>query len=120
VAGATGRFATRSQPRGKAGIRTVGGGEDRAAAHDPVVFTHSGVRFAFLAYDDIAASVYGTTETAPGTARLESGVLARDIAAYSPTSANTLLQRPNDSFNSELAGIEQQPELAGSKSRFNL
>lgn len=64
-----------------AGMEPFGGGEDLEAAHTPAVIERNGVRFAFLAYDEIAAHYYGATETAPGTAMLDRDLMLRDIEA---------------------------------------
>jgi poly-gamma-glutamate synthesis protein (capsule biosynthesis protein) len=61
-----------------AGIGPAGGGPNLAEARRPVVLTAGGVRFAFLAYDDVAA-YYHATETAAGTAPLDEATLAADI-----------------------------------------
>jgi poly-gamma-glutamate capsule biosynthesis protein CapA/YwtB (metallophosphatase superfamily) len=63
-----------------AGIQPVGGGMNRAEAHEPVIITVKGVRFAFLAYDDISPSYNGAGETTPGTAELSEAALREDIA----------------------------------------
>ena len=63
-----------------AGIAPVGGGENRAAARQPVIIERRGVRFAFLGYDDVAGSLLGAGENRPGTAAMESGTLAAEIA----------------------------------------
>jgi poly-gamma-glutamate capsule biosynthesis protein CapA/YwtB (metallophosphatase superfamily) len=68
-----------------AGIATVGGGRDLNAAHQPAVIERKGVKFAFLGYDDIAASALGAGEDRPGTAALSSDALKRDIAAAKAT-----------------------------------
>jgi poly-gamma-glutamate synthesis protein (capsule biosynthesis protein) len=49
-------------------------------AREPAVITRNGVRFAFLAYDDIAA-YYHATETTAGAAPLDPATVADDIAA---------------------------------------
>ena len=64
----------------EAGIQPVGGGENLAEARQPIVIERNGVRFAFLAYDDIATIYYGATETIPGTAPLTEEYLREDIA----------------------------------------
>ena len=66
-----------------AGIHTVGGGADLAAARAPVILEAQGVRFAFLGVDEILPATWAG-EAVPGTAPLSAetlpGVLA-DIAA---------------------------------------
>lgn len=64
-----------------AGIQPVGGGADQAAAHSPVLISVKGVRFAFLAYDDISGSYNGAGPSTPGTAALSAEALKEDIAA---------------------------------------
>jgi poly-gamma-glutamate synthesis protein (capsule biosynthesis protein) len=64
-----------------AGIEPVGGGEDYAAAHRPVVITRHGVRFGFLAYDDVAGLWLGAGPSTPGTAAPGEGAVSRDVTA---------------------------------------
>jgi poly-gamma-glutamate synthesis protein (capsule biosynthesis protein) len=63
-----------------AGIEPVGGGLNLAEARRPVILTAGGVRFAFLAYDDVAAYYHATDATA-GTAPLDETTLSEDIQA---------------------------------------
>ncbi len=63
-----------------AGIEAVGSGGDVAAARAPVVVERNGVRFAFLAYDDIGPW-YHATESTAGTAPLDLTTVAEDIVA---------------------------------------
>ena len=63
-----------------AGIAAVGGGRNLAEARLGRVLTVDGVRFAFLGYDEVATSDYGATETGPGTAPLQFGLLGEDVA----------------------------------------
>jgi poly-gamma-glutamate synthesis protein (capsule biosynthesis protein) len=62
------------------GIAAVGSGSNIDAARAPVIIERNGVRFAFLAYDDIAPYYHATT-TAAGAAPLDLSTLADDIAA---------------------------------------
>jgi len=62
-----------------AGIAAVGGGRDLAEARSGRVLTVNGVRFAFLGYDEVAASYYGASGGSPGTAPLAFGLLAEDV-----------------------------------------
>jgi poly-gamma-glutamate synthesis protein (capsule biosynthesis protein) len=62
-----------------AGIAAVGGGRNVAEARSGRVLTVNGVRFAFLGYDDVAASAYGAGEDSPGTAPLAFGSLGEDV-----------------------------------------
>jgi len=62
-----------------AGIATAGSGGDLAAARAPAVITRDGVRYAFLAYDDIAP-YYHASATSPGSAPLDPDTVAADIA----------------------------------------
>jgi poly-gamma-glutamate capsule biosynthesis protein CapA/YwtB (metallophosphatase superfamily) len=65
----------------KAGIRAVGGGRNESEVHSPAVIDVRGLRFAFLAYDDIASSYQAAGAETPGTAGLSASKLERDIAA---------------------------------------
>jgi poly-gamma-glutamate capsule biosynthesis protein CapA/YwtB (metallophosphatase superfamily) len=64
----------------EAGIRPAGGGRTLSEAREPVIVTVHGVRFAFLAYDDIAA-YYHAGASSPGAAPLDSETLRDDIRA---------------------------------------
>jgi poly-gamma-glutamate capsule biosynthesis protein CapA/YwtB (metallophosphatase superfamily) len=64
----------------RAGIKPVGGGRTATEAHAPVLLEAGSVRFALLAYDDIAAWLH-TTGDAPGTAGLDPEVVAAAVAA---------------------------------------
>ncbi len=94
-----------------AGIEPVGGGVDLAEARRPAVVTAGGVSFAVLGYDDIAASVYGATETSPGTAPLDGDTLAEDVAAALDR-ADVVIVMPH--WGSEYTALpsERQQELA--------
>ncbi len=63
-----------------AGIFPVGDGAGLAQARAPVVVERHGVRFAFLAYDDIAPSYHATAGGA-GAAPLDPVTIADDVAA---------------------------------------
>jgi poly-gamma-glutamate synthesis protein (capsule biosynthesis protein) len=63
-----------------AGILPVGDGANLAAARQPIVVTRNGVRFAFLAYDDIADYYHATADSA-GSAPLDPATVGEDIAA---------------------------------------
>ncbi|WP_322795871.1 CapA family protein [Tepidiforma sp.] len=79
-----------------AGIRTVGGGPNLAAALEPAIIEVNGVRFGFLGFDDIAAEDLGAEEDAPGTAPLddsyddERSTPPREPAFYKPASMLSL------------------------------
>ncbi len=62
------------------GIEPVGGGADLTEARQPAVITVKGVRFAFLAYDEIAP-YYHAEPGVPGTAPLNEAYLRQDVAA---------------------------------------
>ena len=63
-----------------AGILHAGDGANLAAARQPVVVTRNGVRFAFLAYDDIADYYHATADSA-GSAPMDPATVGEDIAA---------------------------------------
>lgn len=73
-------------------IEPVGGGVNRAEARRPVILTAGGVRFAFLAYDDVAA-YYHAGEQSAGTAPLDMVTLADDIRA-ARTQADVVILLP--------------------------
>jgi poly-gamma-glutamate synthesis protein (capsule biosynthesis protein) len=60
-------------------IAPVGSGATLADARAPAIVERSGVRFAFLAYDDIAA-YYNATATSAGSAPLDLTTVGTDIA----------------------------------------
>jgi poly-gamma-glutamate synthesis protein (capsule biosynthesis protein) len=62
------------------GIAPVGSGPTLAEARAPAVVERNGVRFAFLAYDDIAP-YYHATEAVAGAAPLDAATITDDIAA---------------------------------------
>ena len=61
-----------------AGLPHTGTGENRAEATTPVVLERQGLRFAFLAYDDIA-HYFAATETEIGSATYDPDTLADDV-----------------------------------------
>jgi poly-gamma-glutamate synthesis protein (capsule biosynthesis protein) len=63
-----------------AGVRPVGGGLNRAEAHAPVVVTVNGVRFAFLAYDDVSPGFTGAGEASAGVATFLEDRWREDVA----------------------------------------
>ncbi len=63
-----------------AGILPVGDGAGLAQAHTPAVIERNGIRFAFLAYDDIAP-YYRATASRAGSAPMDPETVAADIAA---------------------------------------
>jgi len=63
-----------------AGIAPVGSGGDVMEARRPAVIERNGVRFAFLAYDDIAPYYHAGPQTA-GSVPLDASTLAADVAA---------------------------------------
>ena len=65
---------------GANGIAATGSGRVLADARTPAIVERNGVRFAFLAYDDIAP-YYHATDTVAGAAPLDPETIAADIAA---------------------------------------
>ena len=63
-----------------AGLPHTGSGATLHEARAPVVIERDGVRFAFLAYDDIAPYYHAGADS-PGTAPLDTRTLAAEIAA---------------------------------------
>ncbi len=63
-----------------AGILSVGDGLTLAAARAPVVVERNGVRFAFLAYDEIAAYYHAGATTA-GAAPMDPATVGEDVVA---------------------------------------
>jgi poly-gamma-glutamate synthesis protein (capsule biosynthesis protein) len=67
----------------EAGIQPVGGGENLSASRQPVILERRGIRFAFLAVNQIDVRVWAT-ESTPGTAPLSAATIEQiknDIAA---------------------------------------
>jgi poly-gamma-glutamate synthesis protein (capsule biosynthesis protein) len=94
-----------------AGIQPSGGGLNRAEAHTPVVVEVNGIRFAFLAYDDISPGFTGATETSPGTAALSAESLVADIEAASAV-ADVVIIEPQWGVEYTPNPSERQRELA--------
>ncbi len=68
-----------------AGIAVAGAGPNADAAGAPVVREIGGIRFAFLAYDDVAGAAYGATDTLAGTNPYDERRMAASIAAARAT-----------------------------------
>jgi len=64
----------------RAGIRTVGGGDDLTAARRPVIVVRGGLRIAVLAYSDVRPLGFDAAEGKPGTARADLTWIAEDVA----------------------------------------
>lgn len=64
-----------------AGVAVVGAGPHRSAANAALYRTVRGVRFAFLAYDDVVGAPYGATDTVAGTNPYHEGRMTEAIAA---------------------------------------
>jgi poly-gamma-glutamate synthesis protein (capsule biosynthesis protein) len=62
------------------GVAPVGTGATLADARAPAIVERNGVRFAFLAYDDVAP-YYHASETVAGAAPLDGATIGADIAA---------------------------------------
>jgi poly-gamma-glutamate synthesis protein (capsule biosynthesis protein) len=65
----------------RAGIATVGGGRDAAAARRPAIVTAGGLRIAILGYSDVRPLGFDATPSRPGTARADVGAIAADVRA---------------------------------------
>ena len=65
----------------RAGLRTVGGGADLAAARKPVILARGGLRFAVLGYSDVRPLGFDAAAGKPGTARAEPAWIAEDVAS---------------------------------------
>jgi poly-gamma-glutamate synthesis protein (capsule biosynthesis protein) len=94
-----------------AGIQPSGGGLDRAAAHTPVVVEVNGIRFAFLAYDDVSPGFTGAGENTPGTAALSAESLVTDIEAAA-AAADVVIIEPQWGNEYTPNPSERQRELA--------
>lgn len=73
------------------GIRTVGAGVDRRAAHAPARVEVEGVELGFLGYVDVpddwsgyANRAWAATATSPGVAWADPAAIAEDVAALAP------------------------------------
>lgn len=77
-----------------AGVFTAGSGRTIAEARNAAVIEHNGVRFALLAYDDIAP-YYHATATAPGAAPLDAATIAQDIEWARASSADVVVVLPH-------------------------
>jgi poly-gamma-glutamate synthesis protein (capsule biosynthesis protein) len=92
------------------GIQVAGSGADLAAARAPVVVERGGIYFAFLAYDDIAPW-YHATPDAPGTAPLDFGTIAEDVANARKV-ANVVIVMPHWGIEYAAAPSERQRAFA--------
>jgi poly-gamma-glutamate synthesis protein (capsule biosynthesis protein) len=73
-------------------VEPAGSGANIEEARRPAIITRNGIRFAFLAYDDVA-SYYNASETTAGSAPLDLGTLADDIAR-ARTAADVVIVLP--------------------------
>ncbi len=64
-----------------ASVAVVGAGPDRSSAGAALYRTVRGVRFAFLAYDDVVGAPYAATDTVAGTNPYDEGRMTEAIAA---------------------------------------
>jgi poly-gamma-glutamate synthesis protein (capsule biosynthesis protein) len=74
-------------------IAPTGSGVTLDEARTPAIVERNGVRFAFLAYDDIAA-YYHATDTIAGAAPLDAATIAADIAG-ARTQADVVVVLPH-------------------------
>jgi poly-gamma-glutamate synthesis protein (capsule biosynthesis protein) len=102
-------FATRDNLRA-AGIEVAGMGANVAEARAPVVIERNGVRFAFLAYDDVAP-YYQATETTAGSAPLDETTIAADIASAEAV-ADVVIVLPQWGIEYQSAPSERQRQVA--------
>lgn len=93
-----------------AGIAPAGGGLTEQDARQPAILTVRGVRFAFLAYDDIAPAYHATADS-PGTAALEETALSEDIAAARQR-ADVVVVMPHWGVEYTAVPTERQQRLA--------
>jgi len=93
-----------------AGIGTTGSGATLADARVPAIIERNGVRFAFLAYDDVAA-YYHATDAAAGAAPLDETTLAADIAA-ARAQADVVIVLPQWGVEYTAAPSERQRAVA--------
>jgi poly-gamma-glutamate synthesis protein (capsule biosynthesis protein) len=64
----------------RAGIATIGGGPDLAAARRPVIVDAGGLRVALLGYSDVRPLGFTAGTDVPGTAPADPAVIAEDVA----------------------------------------
>ncbi len=83
--GAVGLADTLAAAR-RAGIATVGGGGNVAAARRPASFVAGGLRIAFLGYSDISPVGFAAGPSSPGIARADVSAIAADVARAKRTS----------------------------------
>ncbi len=93
-----------------AGIAPAGGGLTDSEARQPAILTVRGLRFAFLAYDDIAPAYHATPDS-PGTAALEETALREDIAAARER-ADVVVVMPHWGVEYTAVPSERQQRLA--------
>jgi poly-gamma-glutamate synthesis protein (capsule biosynthesis protein) len=93
-----------------AGILTAGSGVDVAAAREPAVVERNGVRFAFLAYDDIAPYYHADAATA-GSAPMDAATVGEDVAK-ARAMADVVVVVPHWGIEYTAAPSERQREFA--------
>lgn len=89
-----------------ANIKAVGGAENKAAAHTPVIVEVKNKKIAFLAYNDpnIAPRYHGeATDVQPGIAKMEIDQVQKDITAAKSLDADIIIVSMH-------AGIEYRKE----------
>ncbi len=92
------------------GIRAVGSGRNLTEARAPVVVERNGVYFAFLAYDDIAGYYHASADE-PGSAPLDPGSVAEDVAAARRV-ANVVIIVPHWGVEYTASPSDRQREFA--------
>jgi len=93
------------------GIAPAGSGATLAEARMPAIVERNGVRFAFLAYDDIAA-YYHATDTVAGAAPLDATTIAEDIAR-ARKQADVVVVLPHWGAEYTASPSPRQREIAG-------
>lgn len=66
------------------GIDYIGAGRNLNEARQPLIKKINGIRFGFLAYNNVPPKDYGATENQPGSAWIEENALIEDIKALRP------------------------------------
>ncbi len=95
-----------------AGIRTVGGGSNLAAAHAPLMLEKHGLRIALLAYNEFKPRRFEAGANWPGIAWSEDSQVLADIRAARAAGADLVIPFMHWGWERETAPSARQHQLA--------
>jgi hypothetical protein len=97
---------------GAAGIRIVGGGQNLAAAHAPLMLEKHGLRIALLAYNEFKPRRFEAGANWPGIAWSEDSQVLADIRAARAEGADLVIPFMHWGWERETAPSARQQQLA--------